>query len=75
MAIALHLAFVLLTSVLLYILFATVRACDAGKSSAASEAYADPTRAQQRDHSAGRRRVSDTERTKLFNPGGRKGSV
>ncbi len=38
-----------------------------------AEAYADPTRTLKRD--GGRRRVSDTERTKLLNSGGRKGYV
>lgn len=65
------LALALLTCVTLYILVAVVRRPTTAVKS--SESFADPTRTLMRD--GGRRRVSDTERTKLLNSGGRKGYV
>ena len=46
-----------------------IRAAQFAQQKSSGEAYADPTRAQRRG------RVSDTERTKLYNSGGRKGYI
>ena len=70
-----HLVLGAVVAILLCLVMWRRRCAASTPSRSTPEAYADPTRAQRGDHGASRRRVSDTERTKLFNSGGRKGYV
>jgi hypothetical protein len=70
-----HIGLILLSLLVLYAVYISIQTRNMVRAALDSkaEAFADPTRAVKGN--GGKRRVSDTERTKILNSGGRKGYV